>query len=109
VRDEEIPFLFQDKKPPPHLSKTNKKKTANGRIPALVDKTSGTPTRVFEGGSMMLYLCAKYDASQQRVSFAYDTPEYWETVQWITWMQSGIGPMQGQANHFYRYVLLQVQ
>lgn len=21
----------------------------------------------------------------------------------MTWMQSGIGPMQGQANHFYRY------
>lgn len=28
---------------------------------------------------------------------------YWETVEWMTWMQSGIGPMQGQANHFYRY------
>lgn len=74
---------------------------ANGRIPALVDKTSGTPKRVFEGGSMMLYLCAKYDA-QHSVSFAYDTPEYWEMVEWIVWMQSGIGPMQGQANHFYR-------
>lgn len=24
-------------------------------------------------------------------------------VNWIIWMQSGIGPMQGQANHFYRY------
>lgn len=21
----------------------------------------------------------------------------------MTWMQSGLGPMQGQANHFYRY------
>jgi glutathione S-transferase len=21
----------------------------------------------------------------------------------MTWMQSGIGPMQGQANHFFRY------
>lgn len=24
-------------------------------------------------------------------------------LSWLTWMQSGIGPMQGQANHFYRY------
>ena len=24
-------------------------------------------------------------------------------VEWMVWLQSGIGPMQGQANHFYRY------
>jgi glutathione S-transferase len=28
---------------------------------------------------------------------------YWDVVEWLIWMQSGIGPMQGQANHFYRY------
>jgi hypothetical protein len=28
---------------------------------------------------------------------------YWEVMEWMTWMQSGIGPMQGQANHFFRY------
>lgn len=35
--------------------------------------------------------------------FPYDSNEYWEVVEWLVWMQSGIGPMQGQANHFYRY------
>jgi glutathione S-transferase len=24
-------------------------------------------------------------------------------MEWMTWLQSGIGPMQGQANHFFRY------
>jgi glutathione S-transferase len=24
-------------------------------------------------------------------------------MEWMTWMQSGLGPMQGQANHFFRY------
>ncbi|KAK4548954.1 hypothetical protein LTR36_008727 [Oleoguttula mirabilis] len=74
----------------------------NGRIPAIVDKTSGTPQRVFEGAAIQLYLCATYD-TQHTISFPYASAEYWEMLSWLTWMQSGIGPMQGQANHFYRY------
>ncbi|KAM0719081.1 hypothetical protein Q7P37_004986 [Cladosporium fusiforme] len=74
----------------------------NGRIPAIVDKTSGKPKRVFEGASIQLYLCEKYD-KDHKISFPYDSDEYWETVEWLVWMQSGLGPMQGQANHFYRY------
>lgn len=72
---------------------------ANGRIPAIVDKTGGKQKRVFEGAAIMLYLCEKYDRDN-KISFAYDTDEYWEIVEWLVWMQSGIGPMQGQANHF---------
>ena len=60
---------------------------ANGRIPALVDKTSGTPQRIFEGGAMLLYLTGKYDP-EHKVSFAYDSREYWESVEWIVWMWS---------------------
>ena len=37
------------------------------------------------------------------LSYPYDTDKYWQVIEWLTWMQSGIGPMQGQANHFYRY------
>ncbi|KAK8206641.1 Glutathione S-transferase 2 [Zalaria obscura] len=74
----------------------------NGRIPAIVDKTGGKERRVFEGGSILLYLCQKYDTDHS-LSFEYDSDDYWEMVNWIIWMQSGIGPMQGQANHFYRY------
>ncbi|KAJ9627082.1 Glutathione S-transferase 2 [Taxawa tesnikishii (nom. ined.)] len=80
----------------------------NGRIPAIVDKTSGKDKRVFEGGAIMLYLCQRYDP-EHKLSFAYDTDEYWEMVEWIVWMQSGIGPMQGQANHFYRYAPTKIQ
>ncbi|KXT02056.1 hypothetical protein AC578_6688 [Pseudocercospora eumusae] len=75
----------------------------NGRIPAIVDKTSNTSSkRIFEGASIQLYLTAKYDPDH-KISFPYDSDEYWEMVEWLVWMQSGIGPMQGQANHFYRY------
>jgi glutathione S-transferase len=59
----------------------------------MVDKTSGKEKRVFEGGAMLLYLTEKYD-KDNKISFDYDSDEYWETVEWIVWMQSGLGPMQ---------------
>ena len=85
----------------------------NGRIPALVDRTPGPDgqareKRIFEGGAMMLYLCQRYDPDY-KLSFPYDTDQYWEVVEWLVWMQSGLGPMQGQANHFYRYAPEKIQ
>ncbi|KAK2605012.1 hypothetical protein N8I77_007892 [Diaporthe amygdali] len=74
----------------------------NGRIPAIVDEMVSPPKRVFEGGAILLYLTARYD-KDDKLSFPYDSSEYWEVVEWVVWMQSGIGPMQGQANHFHRY------
>jgi len=72
----------------------------NGRIPAILDQGK----RIFEGAAIQLYLCEKYDRPRgHRISFPYDSPEYWEMVEWLVWMQSGLGPMQGQANHFHRY------
>jgi glutathione S-transferase len=50
----------------------------------------------------MLYLTQRYDPNH-KLNFPYDTDRYWEVVSWLTWMQSGLGPMQGQANHFFRY------
>lgn len=71
---------------------------ANGRIPAIIDKTNGASKRVFEGAAIQLYLCAKYD-KDLKISFEYDSAEYWEMVEWLVWMQSGIGPMQGEFDH----------
>ena len=70
----------------------------NGRIPALVDKTPSTDgkpreKRIFESGAMMLYLCERYDP-EHKLSYPYDSDEYWEVVEWLVWMQSGLGPMQ---------------
>ena len=48
----------------------------NGRIPAIIDKTSGKPKRIFEGASIQLYLCEKYD-KDHKISFPYDSDEYW--------------------------------
>ncbi|KAH7378410.1 glutathione S-transferase [Phaeosphaeria sp. MPI-PUGE-AT-0046c] len=75
----------------------------NGRIPALTDKDeNGAEIKVFESGAIMLYLVAKYD-KDHKISYPYGSKEHWETVTWLMWQMGGIGPMQGQANHFTRF------
>lgn len=72
----------------------------------MVDKTSGKEKRVFEGGAMLLYLTDKYD-KDNKISFDHDSDEYWETVEWIVWMQSGLGPMQvGELRRDMRVVYM---
>lgn len=41
----------------------------------------------------MLYLCKRYDI-EHKLSYPYDSDGYWEVVEWLVWMQSGLGPMQ---------------
>ncbi len=72
--------------------------TANGRIPAIVDRTKGPDgqpqnRRVFEGASLLLYLTARYDP-HHKISYPYDSDDYWEMVNFLAWQHGGIGPMQ---------------
>ncbi|KAM7197315.1 glutathione S-transferase [Naviculisporaceae sp. PSN 640] len=75
----------------------------NGRIPALTDVfTDGSQIRLFESGSIMQYLVDRYD-TEHKVSYPRGTKEYYDVNHWLFWQMGGLGPMQGQANHFYRY------
>ncbi|KAJ5550986.1 hypothetical protein N7461_005684 [Penicillium sp. DV-2018c] len=67
----------------------------NGRIPALLDGSQ----RVFESGAIMTYLVDKYD-TERKISYAPGTPEHVEQLSWLMFQMGGLGPMQGQANHF---------
>jgi len=73
----------------------------NGRIPALVDNNRGG-FKVFESAAILLYLAQHYD-KEWKFSFDPASDEYNEALQWIFFAHGGIGPMQGQAGHFYRY------
>ncbi|KAG7289434.1 hypothetical protein NEMBOFW57_005805 [Staphylotrichum longicolle] len=81
----------------------------NGRIPALTDTfTDGSPIRLFESGSIMQYLVDRYD-TEHKVSYPRGSREYWEVNNWLFWQMGGLGPMQGQANHFARYAPEKIQ
>lgn len=67
----------------------------NGRIPAIKDGN----LRVFETGAIMLYVTEKYD-KDHKISFPYGSDDYWEMMSWLMFQMGGVGPMQGQANHF---------
>lgn len=76
----------------------------NGRIPAIIDH-SNSSFPVFESGAILLYLAERYD-TDHRFSFGSEEDggnEKSETLQWLFFQNAGVGPMQGQANHFVRY------
>ncbi|MCJ1307044.1 hypothetical protein MMC25_000690 [Agyrium rufum] len=76
----------------------------NGRIPALTDTfTDGKPIRLFESGSIMQYLVERYDSEKHLISYPAGTREAYEVNNWLFFMNAGVGPMQGQSNHFFRY------
>ncbi|KIK65335.1 hypothetical protein GYMLUDRAFT_219257 [Collybiopsis luxurians FD-317 M1] len=72
----------------------------NGRIPVLVDRNRDDFV-VFETAAILLYLQQHYDKHNK---FGWDPKEnpdlYSETLQWIFFAHGGVGPMQGQLNHF---------
>ncbi|KQT54352.1 glutathione S-transferase [Aureimonas sp. Leaf454] len=68
----------------------------NGRIPAIVDRTDeGGETRVFESGSILLYLAEKSGKLLPQAQ-----PHRAEALSWMFFQAGGTGPMIGQWHHF---------
>lgn len=89
-----ISLSKQEQKTPGYL-----KINPNGRIPAIVDRDEGN-FAVFESGAILIYLAEKYGRFMPR-----DVKGRSEVIQWVMFQMGGIGPMQGQANVFFRYAL----
>ncbi|KII90912.1 hypothetical protein PLICRDRAFT_63674, partial [Plicaturopsis crispa FD-325 SS-3] len=73
----------------------------NGRIPALIDHSRGV-FAVFETAAILLYLAQHYDTERKFywIADGPDADKWSEMLQWIFFAHGGVGPMQGQANHF---------
>ena len=98
-----LSFAKNEQKSPEFL-----KINPNGRIPAITDTFSdGSQIRLFESGSIQQYLVDEYD-KDHKISYPKGTREYYETNNWLFFLNAGVGPMQGQANHFTRYAPEQI-
>lgn len=50
----------------------------------------------------MQYLVEQYD-TEHKISYPKGSRESYEVNNWLFFLNAGVGPMQGQANHFFRY------
>ena len=70
----------------------------NSKIPALIDRSTTTPTRVFESGAILVYLAEKFDA------FLPKAPsERAECMSWLFWQMGSAPYLGGGFGHFYAY------
>ena len=70
----------------------------NSKIPALMDHSVSPAQRVFESGSILLYLAQKFDAF-----LPTDPVARTETMNWLFWQMGSAPFLGGGFGHFYHY------
>lgn len=70
----------------------------NSKIPALVDHSTPSPTRVFESGAILLYLAEKFGAF-----LPDDHAKRTECLSWLFWQMGSAPYLGGGFGHFYAY------
>ncbi len=70
----------------------------NSKIPALLDCSMPTPIRVFESGSILLYLAEKFNAFIPK-----DLSTRTEMMNWLFWQMGSAPYVGGGFGHFYAY------
>lgn len=70
----------------------------NSKIPALLDRSTPTPTRVFESGAILMYLAEKFGEF-----LPTDLPARSECLSWLFWQMGSAPYLGGGFGHFYAY------
>jgi GSH-dependent disulfide-bond oxidoreductase len=76
----------------------------NSKIPALLDTTTPEPTRVFESGSILLYLAEKFNAFIPK-----DPARKVECMNWLFWQMGAAPYLGGGFGHFYAYAPVKIK
>lgn len=76
----------------------------NSKIPALLDHSVSPPQRVFESGSILLYLAEKYGALLPKGAAART-----EAISWLFWQMGSAPYLGGGFGHFYNYAPTKIE
>ena len=70
----------------------------NSKIPALEDRSTTPPTRVFESGAILVYLAEKFGHF-----YPTDPSQRAECLSWLFWQMGSAPYLGGGFGHFYAY------
>jgi GST-like protein len=76
----------------------------NSKIPALLDRSGTQPVRVFESGSILLYLAEKFGAFLPK-----DRAARTEALNWLFWQMGSAPYLGGGFGHFYAYAPTKIE
>ena len=76
----------------------------NSKIPALMDHGTTPPTRVFESGSILLYLAEKFGEFLPTEHVART-----ECLSWLFWQMGSAPYLGGGFGHFYAYAPVKIE
>ncbi|WP_454617946.1 glutathione-dependent disulfide-bond oxidoreductase [Bradyrhizobium cenepequi] len=76
----------------------------NSKIPALMDRSGPEPIRVFESGSILLYLAEKFGAL-----LPTDRKTRTECLNWLFWQMGSAPYLGGGFGHFYAYAPTKIE
>lgn len=76
----------------------------NSKIPALLDRGTTPPTRLFESGAILVYLAEKFGALLPAAGAARA-----ETLSWLFWQMGSAPYLGGGFGHFYAYAPFKIE
>lgn len=77
----------------------------NSKIPALLDRSTTPPTRVFESASILLYLAEKFGSAFLPKAGAKRA----ECLSWLFWQMGAAPYLGGGFGHFYAYAPTRIE
>jgi GST-like protein len=77
----------------------------NSKIPALIDRSTPAPTRVFESGAILVYLSEKFGGA----FMPQDPSRRAECLSWLFWQMGSAPYLGGGFGHFYAYAPMKIE
>jgi len=77
----------------------------NSKIPALLDRSTNPPTRIFESGAILLYLAEKFGGA----FVPKDPAARAECYSWLMWQMGSAPYLGGGFGHFYAYAPVKIE